>query len=394
MDDGSSSMVYGLSSIVRETMTTTQSLFPQTYESSRERFRGYLPEIQKMWRKADLHQYAMSYDSSLTIDWIYSPATEKNEKILVFTTGEHGVECYVGAAMMHKFVEDYMPKLDPRTTAILLVHAINPWGMKNHRRGNRDNIDLNRTFMLDLHFDPTFNPAYDKIDAFLNPKSTLTNTLLNNLAYLFGLGLHVAKMGMRDFRYALLLGQYRNPKGLYYGGAEMPEETRTLMDLYNMALRDYDQVLHLDMHTGYGPRYQMSLVNSALDKGTSEYFEKRFNYPLVVAATADEFYAIRGDMIDYIYGLQQRDYPTKKIYATSFEFGTLGDTLYGLFQSPRVMIHENRAFWHGAVNDKVHAEAKRGFKELFNPSATDWKEKAVKDAKQAFEGILKAEGFV
>jgi predicted deacylase len=375
-------------------MTTTQSLFPQTYESSRERFRGYLPSIQKMWGKAALHQHALSYDNSLTIDWIYSPATEKSEKILVFTTGEHGVECYVGAAMMHKFVEDYMPKLDPRTTAILLVHAINPWGMKNHRRGNRDNIDLNRTFMLDLHFDPTFNPAYDKIDAFLNPKSTLTNTLLNNLAYLFGLGLHVAKMGMRDFRYALLLGQYRNPKGLYYGGAEMPEETRTLMDLYNMALRDYDQVLHLDMHTGYGPRYQMSLVNSALDKGTSEYFEKRFNYPLVVAATADEFYAIRGDMIDYIYGLQQRDYPTKKIYATSFEFGTLGDTLYGLFQSPRVMIHENRAYWHGAVNEKVHAEAKRGFEELFNPSATDWKEKAVKDAKQAFEGILMAEGFV
>ena len=394
MDDGSSSMVYGLSSIVRETMTTTQSLFPQTYESSRERFRGYLPEIQKMWGKAALHQHALSYDNNLTIDWIYSPATEKNEKVLVFTTGEHGVECYVGAAMMHKFVEDYMPKLDPRTTGILLVHAINPWGMKNHRRGNRDNIDLNRTFMLDPHFDPTFNPAYDEIDAFLNPKSTLTNTLLNNLAYLFGLGLHVAKMGMRDFRYALLLGQYRNPKGLYYGGAEMPEETRTLMDLYNMALRDYDQVLHLDMHTGYGPRYQMSLVNSALDKGTSEYFEKRFNYPLVVAATADEFYAIRGDMIDYIYGLQQRDYPTKKIYATSFEFGTLGDTLYGLFQSPRVMIHENRAFWHGAVNEKVHAEAKRGFEELFNPSATDWKEKAVKDAKQAFEGILKAEGFV
>ena len=117
-------------------------------------------------------------------------------------------------------------------------------------------------------------------------------------------------------------------------------------------------------------------------------------YPLVVAATADEFYAIRGDMIDYIYGLQQRDHPTKRLYTTSFEFGTLGDTLYGLFQSPRVMIHENRAFWHGAVNDQVHAEAKRGFEELFNPSAPDWKEKAVRDAEQAFVGILKAEGYI
>ena len=341
-----------------------------------------------------MHQHAMSYDNSLTIDWIYSPATEKNEKILVFTTGEHGVECYVGSAMMHRFIEDYMSKLDSRTTGILLVHAINPWGMKNHRRGNKDNIDLNRTFMLDPQFDPTFNTEYEKLDAFLNPKGKLQSTFFSNIAYLFGLAYHVSKVGMRNFRFALLLGQYRNPQGLYYGGKEMPEETRTIMDLYKMALRDYDQVLHLDIHTGYGPRYQMSLVNSALDKGTSEYFEQRFNYPLVVAATADEFYAIRGDMIDYIYGLQQRDFPTKKLYSTSFEFGTLGDTLYGLFQSPRVMIHENRAFWHGASNDQVRAEAKRGFEELFNPSAADWKEKAVRDAEQAFEGILKAEGFV
>lgn len=375
-------------------MTETQSLFPETYEFSRKRFYRNLSAVQAMWPKAKLHQHAMSFDNNLTIDWIYSEATEKNEKILLFTTGEHGVECYVGSAMMQLFIEDYMPNIDPRTTGILLVHAINPWGMKNHRRGNKDNIDLNRTFMLNAEFDPTFNPAYDKIDAFLNPKSKLTNTFINNIAYLFGLGYHVTRMGMRDFRYALLLGQYRNQQGLYYGGKEMPEETRIIMDLYRMALQDYNQILHLDIHTGYGPRYQMSLVNSALDKGASNYFEKRFNYPLVVAATADEFYALRGDMIDYIYALQQRDFPTKKLYATSFEFGTLGDTLYGLFQSPRVMIHENRAFWHGATSDKVHAQAKHGFEELFHPAAKDWREKAVKDAKLAFKGILKAEGFV
>lgn len=375
-------------------MTHTLSLFPESYESSRERFRGNLSAAQKMWSKAALHQHVLSYDNNLTIDWIYSEATEKNEKILVFTTGEHGVECYVGAAMMRKFIEEYMPKLDTRTTGILLVHAINPWGMKNHRRGNKDNIDLNRTFMLDPQFDPSFNSAYDKLNVFLNPKHALSNILFRNLAYLFELGLHVAKMGMRNFRDALLLGQYRNPQGLYYGGKEMPEETRVIMDLYQMALRDYEQTLHLDMHTGYGPRYQMSLVNSALDKGSSDYFEKRFNYPLVVAATADEFYAIRGDMIDYIYALQQRDFLTKKLYATSFEFGTLGNTLYGLFQSPRVMIHENRAFWHGAANERVRAEAKRGFEELFNPSANDWKKKAVQDAEQAFDGILKAEGYI
>ena len=72
----------------------------------------------------------------------------------------------------------------------------------------------------------------------------------------------------------------------------------------------------------------------------------------------------------------------------------MGDTLYGLFQSPRVMIHENRAYWHGAQNANVLARAKLGFEELFFPAAKDWREKAVKDADQAFSGILKAEGYI
>ncbi|HSO11963.1 MAG TPA: M14 family metallopeptidase [Anaerolineales bacterium] len=375
-------------------MTDIQSLFPKTYEASRERFRSKLPGVQAMWPKAKLFQHRLSGNEDLTIDWIYSEALENNDKVLLFTTGEHGVEGYVGSAMMQLFIEKHMPKLNPRTTGILFVHAINPWGMKHHRRGNRDNIDLNRTFLWNVGHDPDFNPDYDKIRRFLNPGTKVTNLFLDNIAYTLQLFWNIARMGMKNFRYALLLGQYRDPKGLYYGGTARPDETQTLMDLYKQMMISHDQILHLDMHTGYGPRYQMSLVNSALDKGTSEYFVKRFNYPLVVAATADEFYAIRGDMIDYIYALRQNEFPQKRLYATSFEFGTLGDTFYGLLQSPRVMTHENRAYWHGAQNESLLARAKYGFEELFYPEAKDWREKAVADGDRAFTGILKAEGYI
>ena len=375
-------------------MTELHDLFPETYESSRERFRLDLETVQAIWPGAALHQHSLPGDEDLTIDWIYSDALQSAEKILVFTTGEHGVEGYVGSAMMQRFIENYMPSLDPRKTGILLIHAINPWGMKHHRRGNKDNIDLNRTFLWNVGHDPNFNPAYDHIGKFLNPGAPIKNLFLDNLGYTFQLGWNIARMGMKNFRDALLLGQYRDPKGLYYGGTERPEETGLIMDLYRQALGNYKQYLQLDMHTGYGPRYQMSLVNSALDKGSSDYFVERFDYPLVVAATADEFYALRGDMIDYIYALQQNEFPHTRLFATSFEFGTLGDTLYGLFHSPRVMIHENRAYFYGTGNDKTLAAAKRGFEELFYPSAKDWREKAVKDAERAFAGILRAEGFI
>ncbi|GAB4456438.1 MAG: hypothetical protein Kow0070_06550 [Anaerolineales bacterium] len=375
-------------------MTPIQFLFPETYEASRERFRSNLTAIQSLWGSAALHQHKLPGDEDLTIDWIYSDATETNQKVFILTTGEHGVEGYVGSAMMQLFIEKYLPRFDSRTTGILLVHAINPWGMKHHRRGNRDNIDLNRTFLYDLDHDPAFNPAYEKIARFLNPGAPITNLFFDNIAYVVRLFWYIARMGMRDFRYALLLGQYRHPQGLYYGGTRRPEETQTLMNLYKQMMGSYDQILHLDMHTGYGPRYQMSLVNSALDKNPSEFYEKRFNYPLVVAATADEFYAIRGDMVDYEYALWQNEFPAKRFFATAFEFGTLGDTMYGLFQSPRVMIHENRAWWHGAKNETLLAKARHGFEELFNPASKEWKEKALADADRAFSGILSAEGYV
>ncbi|MEP0804018.1 MAG: DUF2817 domain-containing protein [Chloroflexota bacterium] len=375
-------------------MPDIQSLFPETYEASRERFRKNLADIQSMWRKANLFQHNLAGSEDLTIDWIYSDAIETNRKVFILTTGEHGVEGYVGSAMMQRFIEKYLPKLDPRTTGILLVHAINPWGMKHHRRGNRDNIDLNRTFLYNFDHDPAFNPAYDKIDRFLNPVTPITNLFFDNIAYVIQLFWHIARMGMKNFRYALLLGQYRHPQGLYYGGTKRPEETQALMELYKQMMSSYDQILHLDMHTGYGPRYQMSLVNSALDKNSSAYYQKRFNYPLVVAATADEFYAIRGDMVDYEYALWQNEFPEKQFFATAFEFGTLGDTMYGLFQSPRVMIHENRAYWHGTKNQTLLAKARHGFEELFNPASTEWKEKALADADRAFSGILSAEGYV
>ena len=347
-----------------------------------------------MWHKAKLLQHKLRSDEDLTIDWISADALERNEKVLLFTTGEHGVEGYVGSAMMQRFIEVYMPKLDPRNTGILLLHAINPWGMKHHRRGNKDNIDLNRTFLWNVSHDPNFNPEYDKISKFLNPGTQVKSLFIDNIVYTLQLFWHIARMGMKNFRHALLLGQYRDPKGLYFGGTERPEETQTLMDLYKQMMASYEQILHLDMHTGYGPRYQMSLVNSALDKGSSEYFVRRFNYPLVVAATADEFYAIRGDMIDYVYAMRQNEFPQKRLYSTSFEFGTLGDTLYGLFQSPRVMIHENRAYWYGTRSRRLPAKAKYGFEELYYPKAKDWREKAVADADQAFSGILKAEGYI
>jgi len=100
-------------------MTELQALFPETYEESRERFRSDLSAVQTMWSQAKLFHHTLPGDEDLTIDWIYADAVEANEKVVMLTTGEHGVECYVSSAMLQRFVENYMPRLDPREPRLL-----------------------------------------------------------------------------------------------------------------------------------------------------------------------------------------------------------------------------------------------------------------------------------
>jgi hypothetical protein len=266
--------------------------------------------------------------------------------------------------------------------------------MKYHRRVNSHNVDLNRTFVYDNFFDESTNPDYDHLLDIIRADKPIQNLAFSNFGYFLKLAQKVLQMGWPAFKSTFLLGQYRHPNELFYGGKGYQEETKVLIDLYRQAFSAYDQILHLDMHTGYGPRYQMSIVNSMLERRSSQEFVEKFKYPLVVAANPEEFYAIQGDMIDYVYELWLHEFPEKKFFATAFEFGTYGDGFKGKVDMPRAMSFENRLYWQSRDSKKLTKKVKYDFEELFNPSAPEWKAKAVQDADQAFEGILRAEEYI
>jgi hypothetical protein len=376
-------------------MYNIATLFPNTYEASRERFRDYLSEVQKYWPNAVLSHHRLKGSEDLTIDWIQSAALDQNEKVLLITTAEHGIEGYVGSAMLELFIEQFLDQLDPSNTGLLLIHTINPWGMKHRRRTNENNVDLNRNFVYQTtDLDPDYNPASKEIDAILHPHQPLGSYFWSHIPFLLQVFRYSLKMGLKNFRSIALLGQYHNPQGIHYGGKKIQEETLAVMEFYREAFRDYQQVLLLDMHTGHGPRYQMSLVNSVFESGKSQEFEKRFNFPLVVAANPDEFYDLRGDMIDYIYTLKQKEFPSKQLYAVSFEFGTYGDSTLAVLRSMRTMLFENRVFCQGVKKSKTRTRAERALGEMFAPKERDWRIKAVEDGTKAFQGILKSEKYI
>ncbi len=108
--------------------------FPTTYQESRSYFREQLKKIIKIWPNAALDKHFISETEDLSIDWITAEPIKKKEKLVLITTGLHGVEGFVGSAMLDLFIKEYADKLDPESTGLKLVHALNPWGMANLRR--------------------------------------------------------------------------------------------------------------------------------------------------------------------------------------------------------------------------------------------------------------------
>jgi hypothetical protein len=297
--------------------------------------------------------------------------------------------------MLQLFIGTWLDRLNASDTALLLIHAINPWGMKHLRQTNSAGVDLNRNFLMDAElFDPSFNPDYLLLDPVLNPQRPIASLARSRRSFLAGMLAGILRMGPGRLRTAVLLGQYRNPRGIYYAGASHQEETRVVVELYRRFFPCYDHIVQIDMHTGYGPRDQMTLVNSVYEPRSSDDLKRRFSYPAVVKTDPKEFYSMRGDMIDFVYRLVRAELSGKQLYATSFEFGTLGASHSSNLRSLHREILENQLYWYGSADPGAPQWIQREFRELFAPSDPSWLHKAAADAQRAFQGILSAEGLV
>jgi predicted deacylase len=376
-------------------MTPTSEWFPSTYEAARARFQRSLTLVQRLWPNGRHASHRISGAEHLTIDWIMADGLSSRERLLIITTGLHGVEGYVGAAVMNLFLSEVLPRCSPDSCGLLLIHPVNPWGMKHLRRTNRDNVDLNRSFAADHDRQGEFaSDHYDRLQHLLNPQGPISSLRRANTAFYLALLQQLLMLGPRRVRAGTLLGQYHHPHGVYFGGRETPEETRLVMDLLRATLRDYGRTVVLDVHSGYGPRYQMSLVNSCLEPRETAEISRVYDYPRVVKTDAVGFYRMQGDMLDWLYRLVDSEFRGKYLYATSLEFGTLGDSMLDGIRSLQAVVHENRLHWHGSESDRARERVEGDFLAAYFPSDEKWRAKAIADARLALWGILSAEGFI
>ena len=319
----------------------------------------------------------------LSTDKIVIKSKKDAKNRLIFSTGLHGIEGYVGHSCLKTFFKELIDTLSPHTE-VVIFHGVNPFGMKNYRRTNENNIDLNRNFSKN-NFQNT-NKGFDLLKDFFTPK-VYRSIKTAKAAYYSALVKLIAKHGVSTLKESTLRGQKVLDEGLYYSGDTIQNSTAYILSELEKIFNDIKNVVWIDLHTGYGPRYQMSIVNSKNEKTSTTDMIKKIQYPLILGMNAEDFYEIDGDMLEKTYDIHKAKKAKCDLFATCFEFGTLGETTLNSISSLKAMVFENNSFFR-KQKPKYDKYAHNLIKEQFLPSEEKWRIKAEQDFIQAMKGII------
>jgi hypothetical protein len=180
-------------------------------------------------------------------------------RVLIVTSGTHGVEGYCGSGIQSFLLADGLASRLPDGVALVLVHAVNPWGFAWSRRVNEDNVDLNRNF-LDHSAPHPVNPDYDALYDVLNLATLEPDAIAAGLARLKAFE---SERGWEAMYRALSGGQYEHPRGVQYGGVEETWSNRTLRALWARHAARAEVAALVDLHSGLGPRAVGMLLQTA-----------------------------------------------------------------------------------------------------------------------------------
>jgi len=363
------------------------SYFSEDFVSCKEHFVKLVTSQSILYRnsKVDSIRFASKGDS-LAINYLYIPSQSTPRNLVILSSGIHGIEGFAGSAFQRMFMTEVLPGIDHLSTGYLIIHGINPWGMKNKRRVTQNNVDLNRNYDSSLSLFKNTNEGYSKINSFLNPSGKASTNLFTDILFTPEAIWIILKNSMKTARQAVLLGQYDYPDGIYYGGKKFEPQKTDVEHLIITTAYDYKKILLIDLHTGYGIRgnlhiFGSSSKDSSIIKETERIFaDQRIDWP-----QDKDFYENNGDFTLFI----SRILKNKMVIPVTFEYGTLNsNSLGGSLKSLQIMILENQGYHFGYSDKRSENKILQMFLEAFYPSSLSWRSETVRQSRELFKKAI------
>jgi hypothetical protein len=361
------------------------AFFNENYQDCRDDFRKAAFALKERFSGVEFYSlpFGSKADPGLEVDYCYVPARRDSSKLLILTSGVHGVEGYTGSAIQCMLMQEFLDTAKLADVGILFIHGINAYGFKYGRRVTENNVDFNRNCDIDPSLYSKENTGYTKLYSMLNPDGKVNAGSLKNKFFMLVAINKLMQESMGALRQAVLQGQYQYPEGLYFGGKNQEPQLSQITKMILDKAKAYETVLNIDLHTGYGELGIAHLFpNPVDDPAVKSSMEKIFEGYKIDWGDSDDFYTINGAFSDYIGQLL----PGKFYMPMTFEYGTLNSqTTIGSVKSIHNMILENQSKHYGYLSEKDSLRVMKNFIEMYYPSSAEWRSKVMDDTWKLME---------
>jgi len=303
------------------------------------------------------------------------PAPGAATAVLFLTSGTHGIEGYCGSGcQVGALREDLLAQL-PEGTAVILTHAINPFGFCWGRRVNESNIDLNRNYVD--HDAPYPDDAnYREIHGMICPPDLIEKKEEWDTKVFAWL----EERGMPAFQEAVSSGQYSHADGLFYGGNAPAWSNKTWREILAKHGAGAERAIFIDFHTGLGPSGYGEMIGlggkEGIARGREIWGEENVTDMTDGSSTSA---VVRGDMSTPFFELMDGKWAT----GIALEYGTLDiiTVLDGLRK-------DNWLYLHGTREDDLGQEIVANTRACFYTETDEWKGQVFDRARFTIERAL------
>jgi len=302
--------------------------------------------------------------------------------VMVIGCGTHGIEGYTGSAAQSAWMLDGGAKRIPAGTALVLLHAHNPWGFAHGQRVTEENVDLNRNFVDHTKPYPA-NPGYGELHAGLLPEDWDEASVRGVFA---ALDAFRNSRGEQAFSDAFNGGQYSHPDGLFFGGHRAQWANTAFRKAVRTHVGHARRAGIIDLHTGIGSFLDHVFLcfhepgSPAYERARAWWGERAVNRQ---GSTHKALAHYSGLLVDAF----QAELPQAETTAVVVEFGTRTRA-----EMQRATISLAWLRRYGARAPELARKVRADYVEAFYPSEPQWRDAVLTQSRVFFDQAVAGVG--
>jgi Protein of unknown function (DUF2817) len=356
---------------------TPEEHFPDDYRAAREAF-VEAAEATDLGITSRVHPKTHGVDGKPLFLDVAMAGPRDAKRALLLISGTHGVEGYFGSGVQTGLLRQGLAQRLPQGVKLVILHALNPFGFSWNRRVNEHNADINRNFVDHAH--PPANEAYDALADAIAPRAISVAAMKKANAKLVD---YAKAHGAFALQAAISRGQYHHPDGLYFGGTQESWSAAMLKDVFREELRDTEELVVIDLHTGLGEPGASEMITEDLPGSAAYARAKTMWGDLVQSSEAGESVSppLSGT-IDSAVGLWMKG---KALTFAALEVGT--QSLRDVSDALRM---DNWLHAHANLEHKQARSIKKKIRAAFYVDTAEWKREVFKGADTVVTSALTA----